>query len=523
MRKSLVTAIIVVATIVSSGAALVAGVGASSAGASVAPSEPSSIPVFDWHELNNGCAPTVPVCNAADPESVSTTQLTAELSYLKAQGYQTITPLQYEQWTEGLNPRLPAKPMFLVDDNGIENFLAGAEPVLASDGFTMAVAVITGFADGSAGVCSEPAYQPGCPVANEGWDATWAQLRALSPSVYSFIIESGAAGHFVQTYDPNCTAFYACMVPGETVFQYENRVANDLAQGEKEIMNKIDAARFTSGLWVVPYSDAGYPGCSGNACTPQPADGPAGWLASWTASKYKVAFVEDAYRNGIQNERYRIDVQGWMTESEFETQLTQNLASGYFSRTHTPEPPATNVVTNSANGATVTPGTSVTFTDTVTGSAPEGAPTGTVAWTVGGTAGVAACASSTTTLNAGQATCTVTVTNPGTVMVSATYAGDENYPVGTSNRSTVTAVAPAPTPPVTPAVVGSSGPSNTPNVITTPGWGTRPGSTTPGSGGTSGSSTSTSTSTPTTTPSSTPTTTPSSSSSSTSTTTLSNS
>jgi hypothetical protein len=508
MRKSLVTAIIAVATIVSSGAALVVGIGASSAGASLAPSEPTSIPVFDWHELNNGCAPTVPVCNAADPESVSTAQLTAELAYLKAQGYQTITPLQYEQWTEGLNPRLPAKPMFLVDDNGIENFLAGAQPVLASDGFTMAVAVISGFADGASGVCSEPAYQPGCPVANDdGWDATWAQLRGLSSSVYSFIIESGAAGHFVQTYDPNCTAFYACMVPHETVFQYENRVANDLAQGEKEIMNKIDAARFTSGLWVVPYSDDGYAGCSGNACTPQPADGPAGWLAAWTASRYKVAFVEDAYRNGLQNERYRIDVQGWMTESEFETMLTQNLASGYFSRTHTPEAPATNVVTNSAGGATVTPGTSVTFTDTVSGSAPEGAPTGTVAWKVSGTAGVTACASSTTTLNAGQATCTVTVTNPGSVTVSATYGGDENYPVGTSNGSTVTAVTPAPAPQVTPAVVGSGTP-NTSNVITTPGSGTTPGSTTPGSGGTSGSSGTT----PTTTPTSTSTTTPTSTS-----------
>ena len=58
--------------------------------------QPSSIPVFDWHELNNGCDPTAPVCNAADPESVSTAQLTAELAYLKAQGYQTISALQYE-------------------------------------------------------------------------------------------------------------------------------------------------------------------------------------------------------------------------------------------------------------------------------------------------------------------------------------------------------------------------------------------------------------------------------------------
>ena len=285
MRKTIVTAIIAVATIVCSGAALFAGGAASTAGASVIPAEPSSIPVFDWHELNNGCEPTVPVCNAADPESVSTAQLTAELGYLKAQGYQTITPLQYEQWTEGLNPRLPAKPMFLVDDNGIENFLAGAEPVLAADGFTMAVAVITGFADGASGTCSEATYQPGCPVANEYWDATWAQLKALSPSVYSFIIEAGAAGHFVQDYDPNCTAFYACMVPHETVNQYENRVANDLTQGEKEIMNKIDASRFTSGLWVVPYSDDGYTGCSGNACTRSP---PPARRAGWRPTRRAV-------------------------------------------------------------------------------------------------------------------------------------------------------------------------------------------------------------------------------------------
>ena len=485
MRKSIVTAIIAVATIVCSGAALVVGVGAaSSASAAIVGPEPSSIPVFDWHELNNGCVSTSPVCNASDPESVSTAQLTAELAYLKAQGYQTITPLQYEQWTEGLSPRLPAKPVFLVDDNGIENFLAGAQPVLAADGFTMAVAVITGFADGANGVCSEPAYQPGCPVANDnGWDATWAQLRALSPSVYSFIIESGAAGHFVQTYDPTCTAFYACMVPHESVSQYENRVANDLSQGEKEIMTKIDAARFTSGLWVVPYSDGAYGACSGNACTPQPSTGPVGWLAAYTASRYHVAFVEDSYRNGLQNERFRIDVQGWMTESEFETMLTQDLSSGYFTRAHTPEAPATNAVTNSANGATVTPGTSVTFTDTVSGSAPEGAPTGTVAWTVGGTAGITACASSTTTLSAGQATCTVTVTNPGTVTVSATYGGDENYPVGASNHSVATAATPAPQ---TPAV--SSGPAGS-NVIPTTGSTTSGSSSAPGSGGTSGSST----------------------------------
>jgi hypothetical protein len=442
MQKRFVAATVAVAALASSASALFVSAGAAVAApaATTPPSSPASIPVLDWHELNNGCDPSAPVCNAADPESVSTAQLTAELSYLKAQGYQTITPAQYKAWAKGQPVTLPAKPVFLVDDNGIENFLAGAEPVLAADNFTMAVAAISGFADGAAGKCAEPKYQPGCPADNQYWDATWAQLKALPSSVYSFIVEAGAAGHFVQDYDPNCTAFYACKVPGETAAAYEQRVASDLSGGQSEIVSKLGSDRFTAGLWVVPYSDAGYQACSGVSCTPQSSDGPAGWLPSWTAANYPVAFVEDAFRNGIQNERYRIDVQGWMTESEFETMLNQNLASGYFTRAHTAEPAPTDSVTDTSVGGSVTIGSSVTFIATVAGSAAEGAPTGTVTWNVKGTAGVTACTSFSTTLDDnGQATCTVQTTTPGKVAVSATYGGDENYQPVTSNNDKVMA------------------------------------------------------------------------------------
>jgi hypothetical protein len=297
---------------------------------------PTSIPVLDWHELNNGCDPTAPVCNAPDPESVSTAQLTAELGYLKGQGYRTVTPLQYLWWTKGINDGLPAKPVFLVADNGIENLLAGAQSVLRADGFTMTVAVITGFADGASKVCTQPKYEPGCPGDNAdgNWNSTWSQLASLPSSTFNFILESGTAGHFVQTYDPNCTAFYACKVPGETTLAYENRVSTDLSAGQQEIVRKL-GNRFTAGLWVVPYSDDGYTPCTDVSCTPQPYDGPAGWLTSWTAQHFGVAFVEDAFRNGIQNERFRIDVQGWMDEPTFEQMLNGDLAAGNFSLTPT--------------------------------------------------------------------------------------------------------------------------------------------------------------------------------------------
>jgi hypothetical protein len=328
------------------GATLVLGMVAwmpASFAATASPSTPAQIPVLDWHELNNGCSPTAAVCNASDPESVSTAQLTAELGYLKAQGFHTVTPKQYLDWVEGVSVSLPSNPILLVADNGIENFLAGAEPILNADGFTMAVAVVTGFADGASGTCPEPKYEPGCPSADEGWDATWAQLKALPSSVYSFIIESGLAGHFVQNYDPNCTAFYACKVPGETTQAYESRVETDLSTGASTIESELGGSRsstgrFTAGLWVIPYSDDGYTPCTQSDCTPQPYDGPAGWLTSWTASTYPVAFVEDAFRNGLQHERFRIDVQGWMSESEFQSALTADMTAGDFTIANTPPP-----------------------------------------------------------------------------------------------------------------------------------------------------------------------------------------
>lgn len=303
---------------------------------------PASIPVLDWHELDNGCASTAAVCNSPDPESVSTAQLTDELDYLRTNGYHTISPAQYRAWTQGSKATLPANPVLLVADNGIENFLAGAQPLLKQNGFTAAAALVTGFADGAGGICRQPVFEPGCPGDNMGggWDATWTQLGSHARSgVYQFILESGTAGHFVQTYDPACTAFYACMLPGETEAAYEARVQSDLTSGQAEIISKLGASHFTAGLWVVPYSDDGYAGCTSTGCTPQPYDAAAGWLPSWTASTFPVAFVEDAFRNGVQHERYRFDVKSWMSLSQFADALTSHLAAGDFTLTHTPGTP----------------------------------------------------------------------------------------------------------------------------------------------------------------------------------------
>ena len=93
-----------------------------------------------------------------------------------------------------------------------------------------------------------------------------------------------------------------------------------------------------------------------------------------------------------------------------------------------------NVVSNSTP---TTLGSSVTFTATLSGPTGGTTPTGTVSWTVSGTAGITACTSSTTTLSAGVATCSITVSSAGTYVVTDTYGADTNYLASTSNADTV--------------------------------------------------------------------------------------
>lgn len=299
----------------------------------------AGIPVLVYHEMNNGCAASAPVCHAHDPESVSTTQFAGQMAYLHAQGYHTVTLNQYLSWLADPHTVLPRKPVLLTDDNGIGNFLQGAQPILARNGFTMTAFIVTGFADGASGHCQAPRrvagrmvdFQPGCGQDNRGWDLTWAQLRALSPAVYSFALEAGASGHFPQDYSRTCFQFYACQVPGETTRSYETRVVNEINAGLAELSAKLPG-RVDTRAWVVPFSDLGYRRCGQPDCTPQNSTGPRGWLSSYAASRFSAVFVEDAVRNRVQNERFRFDITGRLTQREFQAQLRSFVGSASFAR-----------------------------------------------------------------------------------------------------------------------------------------------------------------------------------------------
>lgn len=276
------------------------------------------------------------------------------MAWLARTGHHTVTLAQYETWLADGRTKLPAKPVLITADNGIGSFLTGAQPVLARHHFTAVAFLVSGFADGAAGHCAPRVtvasrtfdVQPGCPADNTGWDLTWARLRTLNPGVWEFSLEAGPSGHYVQDYDPKCPAFDACKIPGETATAYEKRVTAETAAG-LAALNRELPGRVAPGAWVVPYSDLGYSACardsrlmfrsgariiSAASCTPQPYDGPRGWLTSYAASRFRAVFVEDAYRNGIDRERFRFDINGQDTLSYFQRTLATFTSAGDFGR-----------------------------------------------------------------------------------------------------------------------------------------------------------------------------------------------
>jgi hypothetical protein len=297
----------------------------------------ASIPVLVYHEMNNGCQPTAPVCIASDPETVSTTQFTDEMSYLAKSGYHTVNLAQYDAWLRNEKTPLPAKPVLITADNGIGNFLEGAQPILKRDGFQATAFLVTGFAYGAAGQCEPDAVvagkkydvQPGCGIDNVNWDLTWPQLQSLNPSVWSFALEAGPSGHFVQDYNSQCQMFDACEIPGETNAEYESRVNTETSTGLHDLAAELPG-RVTTAAWVVPYSNLGYHRCVQSDCTPQPSTGPAGWLAKYAAAHFMAVFVEDAFRNTVDHERFRFDVNGSNSENYFQSALAKFTTAGDF-------------------------------------------------------------------------------------------------------------------------------------------------------------------------------------------------
>ena len=96
--------------------------------------EPLRLPIVMYHHVSRHTER----CN---DYVVSEAELRADLEWLRAHGYETVSTAQLSAWAEGMGT-LPKKPCMITFDDGFESVLAYAEPLLREYGFCAAAAVI---------------------------------------------------------------------------------------------------------------------------------------------------------------------------------------------------------------------------------------------------------------------------------------------------------------------------------------------------------------------------------------------
>jgi hypothetical protein len=273
---------------------------------------PREIPVLAYHQLDNGCAATALICGrtGAGVEVLSERQFYDQMSYLHSQGYSTITDAQYVLWARHKAVALPAKPILLTVDDGIDNFYAPATAVLRHFGYSMVSMVVSGFAGGA-----QDGVRP-----YGGWDASWTQLRALNPAVWEFAFHAGAQGHLL--FSRACPDFYPCQLAGQSDAAYQASVSADIINGKALLKREIPSA--DTQMWAVPWNDLAQ---ASNQL--QSGPDPKVWLQRFAQSQFPVIFV-DAFVSNPNGEHYRSEVHGNETMAYFIHELTLNTHGGAF-------------------------------------------------------------------------------------------------------------------------------------------------------------------------------------------------
>lgn len=100
--------------------------------------KPAGIPILEYHKIDA-------VDDAEGKEyNVPPAEFEKQLAYLQAEGYTTITLLDYMKARKG-KLELPAKPIVLTFDDGYEDNYTNAYPILKKYGFKGTIFVISSF------------------------------------------------------------------------------------------------------------------------------------------------------------------------------------------------------------------------------------------------------------------------------------------------------------------------------------------------------------------------------------------
>eukprot|EP00047_Mylnosiga_fluctuans_P006160 m.245228 g.245228 ORF g.245228 m.245228 type:complete len:879 (-) comp14634_c0_seq1:225-2861(-) len=252
----------------------------------------ASIPVLVYHDVGgtSSCASSL-------------SGLREQMELLSLLGYETITISTYTAWLAGTDPILPAQPI-LVTFDGFASSTTEAAVILSDYEFSAVLYVADNFDN-----------------------ATWPQLDALLQQGWSIDLLAGPLGAIGIPSSPQCTNFYSCLLPLETVGAYRARVLADIGFAIDDLQ--------TSGLFSGTSHTAAPPNSDWGQSSTNPAV--SDWLATMWAAKFSVVFHQD--HNTMppyQNMRYRYPVCGLTTNSD----LLTALADPIFDRPALPIPPA---------------------------------------------------------------------------------------------------------------------------------------------------------------------------------------
>ncbi len=274
------------------------------------------------------------------PYNLSYDRANGILASLSAQGYQTVTLGQYEDWLAGRDIHVD-KPILLTVDDAVPEDLPW-DSLLSQYHMKAVLFVITGFADG---------ITPG----DEDNNLSWRQIRTLAnDGNWQIAFHAGAFGHGTRYGDgetiplwfgsqlslsPSCPYFYSCLgtvssgsgrralTRSETVREMQQRIQQEVDAGIFELRRFVPNADLSA--WAAPFNDAGQWDNFYNDPTGQIQN----WLPQFFASRFKVVFTETSPNlygqasgliHGLKddNRQYRYEIDGDTPDPDIQSALT---------------------------------------------------------------------------------------------------------------------------------------------------------------------------------------------------------
>ncbi len=245
------------------------------------------LPVLNYHGID-----VVP----SDAYELTQAQADQQFAYLKANGYQSVTLEQYQQWLAGVDIGV-TKPVLITVDDALTDQLAW-DSLLQKYGFKAVLFVITGFVDETTPGDVDPQNH-----------MSWSTIQSLAANGrWEIAFHAGQYGHGdsydtdgrigTQSYTSACPYFYSCLSRSttgrgrtrqttvETVAAYKTAVTDEVTQGMAELRQKIPAASFVA--WAAPFNDAGQWTTFYN----DPSGQVQSWLPGFMASRFPITFIQ---------------------------------------------------------------------------------------------------------------------------------------------------------------------------------------------------------------------------------------